>query len=70
MSNTDIQYLWKLKSVGGSLVLRDTSVTGLGFFGDLKYVGGHLDLGHTPISQDYTEKEIRDVINVVGNIYL
>jgi len=36
----------------------------------LKYVGGHLDLEYTPISQDYTEKEIRDVIKVVGNIYL
>ena len=70
LSNTDIQYLWKLKSVGGSLVLTNTSATGLAFFGDLKHVGGHLDLGHTPISQDYTEKEIREVINVVGNVYL
>jgi hypothetical protein len=70
LSNTDIQYLWKLKSVGGSLFLSDTSVTGLGFFGDLEQIGGNLHLKNTPISQDYTEKEIRDVINVVGNIYL
>jgi hypothetical protein len=70
LSNTDIQYLWKLKSVGGSLFLSDTSVTGLGFFGDLEQIGGNLQLINTPISQDYTEKEIRDVINVVGYIYL
>ena len=70
LSNTDIQYLWKLKSVGGSLFLSDTSVTGLGFFGDLEQIGGNLHLKNTPISQDYTEKEIRDVINVVGKVYL
>jgi hypothetical protein len=70
LANTDIQYLWKLKSVGGPLILTNTPATGLAFFGDLKYVGGHLDLEYTPISQDYTEKEIRDVIKVVGNIYL
>jgi hypothetical protein len=70
LANTDIQYLWKLKSVGGPLILRNTSATGLAFFGDLKHVGGYLSLEDTPISQNYTEKEIRDVINVVGNIYL
>jgi hypothetical protein len=69
LANTDIQYLWKLKSVGGSLVLTNTLATGLAFFGDLEQIGGNLHLKNTPISQDYTEKEIRDVINVVGNIY-
>jgi hypothetical protein len=70
LSNTDIQYLWKLKSVGGSLILKNTSVSSFGFFGDLKHVGGYLSLEDTPISQDYTAKEIREVINVVGYIYL
>jgi hypothetical protein len=71
LANTDIQYLWKLKSVGGSLILRnDTSVSSLGFFGDLKHVGGHLDLKHTPITEDYSEEQIRQMIDVKGKIYL
>ena len=71
LANTDIQYLWKLKSVGGDLILRsDDAVSSLGFFGDLKYVGGHLDLKYTPISEKYTKDEIREVINVGGQIFM
>ena len=71
LANTDIQYLWKLKSVGGDLILRsDDAVSSLGFFGDLKYVGGHLDLKYTPISEKYTKDEIRAVVNVGGQIFM
>jgi hypothetical protein len=67
---SDIQYLWKLKSVGGSLSLRNTNVRDLEFFGDLQSVGGYLNLIETPLSRDYTEEEIRQVISVGGKIYM
>jgi hypothetical protein len=67
---SNIQYLWKLKSVGGSLSLRNTNVRDLGFFGDLQSVGGYLNLIETPLSRDYTEKEIRQVISVGDKIYM
>jgi len=67
---SNIQYLWKLKSVGGSLSLRNTNVSTFGFFGDLQSVGGYLNLIETPLSKDYSEKEIRQVINVGDKIYM
>jgi hypothetical protein len=38
--------------------------------GNLTYVGGNLDLLHTPISRKYSEEEIIQTINVNGVIYL
>ena len=67
---SNIQYLWKLKSVGGSLSLRNTNVSTFGFFGDLQSVGGYLNLIETPLSRDYNEKEIRQVITVGDKIYM
>jgi len=67
---SNIQYLWKLKSVGGSLSLRNTNVSTFGFFGDLQSVGGYLNLIETPLSRDYNEKEIRQVISVGDKIYM
>lgn len=47
--------------------LRDTPIESLG---NLTSVGGDLDLEGTPLSEKYTEKEIRQMVNVVGNIYI
>jgi hypothetical protein len=54
--------------VGGGLSLYGTAITSLP--NNLK-VGGNLNLTHTPISEKYTEKEIREMVpGVRGNIYL
>jgi hypothetical protein len=38
--------------------------------GNLQSVDGYLNLSETPISKKYSEQEIRDMVNVNGNIYL
>jgi hypothetical protein len=35
----------------------------------LEYVGGHLDIYKTPLSEKYTEEQIRNMVEVVGRIY-
>jgi len=70
LGNSDIQYLWKLKSVEGSLSLSQTSVETFKFFGDLKHVGGDLILIDTPLSNIYNKKDVRQVIDVGGEIYM
>ena len=38
--------------------------------GNLTSVGGYLDLRDTPLSKKYTEKEIRSMAEVGGEVYL
>jgi hypothetical protein len=67
LRHTDIESLGNLISVGGSLNLYGIPIRSLG---NLKSVGGYLDLRGTPLSMMYTEKQIREMVNVGGNIYL
>ena len=67
LQDTSIESLGNLKSVGGDLFLRFTSIKSLG---NLKSVGRDLFLKVTPISKMYTEKQIRKMVNVGGEIYL
>ena len=66
LENTPIESLGNLTSVGGSLDLIETPIKSLG---NLQSVGGYLDLGGTPISEKYSREEIRQMVNVGGNIY-
>ena len=54
-------------SIGGDLYLYNTPIKSLG---NLQSVGGYLDLGGTPISEKYSKEEIRQMVNVDGEIYL
>ena len=60
--------LGNLQSVGGSLDLR--LCMDLTSLGNLRSVGDHLDLSRTPISEKYSEEEIRQMVNVKGDIYI
>ena len=62
-----IESLGNLVSVGGDLDLRRTPIESLG---NLKFVGGYLDLQGTPLFKKYTKKQIREIVNVGGDIYL
>ena len=62
-----IKSLGNLTSVGGDLYLTNSSVTSLG---KLSYVGNSLFLFDTPLSKKYTEKQIRKMVNVGGNIHI
>jgi hypothetical protein len=62
-----IKSLGNLKSVGGYLDLSDTEIES---FGTLISIGSHLYLSRTPISRKYSEKEIRQMVNVGGDIYM
>jgi hypothetical protein len=65
--NTPIESLGNLISVGGNLFLRGTPIESLG---NLQSVGGDLKLYQTPLSKKYTTKEIRQMVNVDGKIFL
>ena len=65
--NTPIESLGNLQSVGGYLDLQGTYIESLG---NLQSVGGDLYLYETPISEKYSEEEIRQMVNVDGEIYL
>jgi hypothetical protein len=62
-----IESLGNLQYVGGYLNLYETNVESLG---NLQYVGGNLDLRITPISRKYSEKEIRQMVNVRSTIFI
>ena len=62
---SEIISLGNLRSVGGSLILTDTNIESLG---NLRSIGGNLDLRVTPLDQKYTEKQIRQMVNVKGKI--
>jgi hypothetical protein len=49
------------------LYLTNSSVTSLG---NLSYVGNSLFLKKTPLSKKYTEEEIRQMVDIGGDIYL
>ena len=87
LSNSPIESLGNLQSVGGSLYLRNTPIKSLdnlqsvgGYLnlsntpieslGNLMSVGGYLDLKNTPLSKKYTKEEIRQMVNVKGNIFI
>ena len=59
--------LGNLQSVGGELDLRRTLIKSLG---NLVSVGGDLALRFTPLSKMYTKKQIREMVNVKGDIRL
>jgi len=59
-----IKSLDNLQSVGGYLDIRGTQIKS---FGNLQSVGGNLYLNEY-LSEKYTGKEIRSMINVDGNI--
>ncbi len=66
LRNTPIESLGNLTSVGGDLFLRNTPIKSLG---NLTSVGGSMFLRNTPIYKKYTEEEIREMVNVEGNIF-
>jgi hypothetical protein len=67
LNDLPIKSLGNLISVGGNLNLFKTSIQSLG---NLTSVGGYLYLRETPLSEKYTEKEIRQMVDVNGYIYL
>ena len=64
---SNIESLGNLHSVGGDLNLYESNIESLG---NLRSVGGYLYLRRTPLSRKYSEKEIREMVNVGGNIYM
>jgi hypothetical protein len=64
---TSIESLGNLQSVGGYLDLYDTPIESLG---NLQSVGGSLDLLGTPLSKKYTGKQIRQMVDVGGKIFM
>jgi len=67
LRGTKITSLGNLHSVGGNLFLEETKITSLG---NLKSVGGGLYLEGTPISETHSEEQIRQSIQVEGDIYI
>ena len=68
LRDTDVETLGNLVKVDGILDL--TSCKNLQSLGNLEYVGGKLDLRDTPLSEKYTEDDIRKMVNVVGVIVI
>ena len=71
LSNSKIESLGNLTSVGGNLNLRNSDIKS---FGNLTSVGRNLYLYGTPLYKEirqkkYSEKEIRQMVNVGGNIF-
>ena len=67
LDGTPIKSLGNLQSVGGDLDLRRTAIESLG---NLQSVGGNLSLRRTLLSKMYSQKQIREMVNVDGKIYL
>jgi len=67
LRETKIQSLGNLQSVGSHLDLGGTPIKDLG---NLQSVGGYLYLVGTPMSKKYSKQEIRQMVQVNGNIYL
>jgi hypothetical protein len=66
LTNTPIESLGNLTSVGGFLDLEGTQIESLG---NLTSVGRDLNLIKTPLSRKYTEKHIRQMVDVGDEIY-
>ena len=67
LRETPIQSLGNLQSVGSHLDLYGTPIKDLG---NLQSVDGYLYLAGTPMSKKYSKQEIRQMVQVNGNIYL
>jgi hypothetical protein len=67
LRKTQIKSLGNLESVGEDFYLQLTSIESLG---NLKSVGGFLDLRGTPLSKIYTKEQIRQMVNVGGEIFM
>jgi hypothetical protein len=65
--DTPIKSLGNLQSVGNFLDLRGTPIESLG---NLRSVGDFLGLIYTPLSKKYTKGQIRQMVDVGGNIYM
>ena len=65
--DTQIKSLGNMERVGGDLNLYDTQIKSLG---NMERVGGDLNLGETPLAKKYSEAEIRQMVQVDGNIYI
>jgi hypothetical protein len=67
LGGTPIKSLGDLRSVGGDLDLRYTLIESLG---NLQSVGGILGLLGTPLSRMYSEKQILEMVDVGGGIFM
>ena len=67
LMRTPIKSLGNLTSVGGDLDLINTSIKSIG---NLTHVGNSLYLRRSPLSKKYTGKQIRQMVDVGGNIYM
>ena len=67
LHHSKIQSLGNLTSVEGYLDLAGSKIEDLG---NLTSVGGNLMLRNTPLSEKYTEEEIRSMVEVGGDVYL
>ena len=65
--NTPIKSLGNLEYVGRTLDVQKTSIDSLG---KLQYVGGDLNLYGTPLSDKFSYTEIKEVVNVMGAIFM
>jgi hypothetical protein len=64
----NLKSLGNLEYVGGNLNLYGCE--NLQSLGNLEHVGGWLSLSRTPLSKKYIREEIRDMVEVVGNIFM
>ena len=64
---TPIESLGNLQREGGDLYLRETPIQDLG---NLESVGGDLNLWETPFAEKHSEAQIRQIVQVGGNIYI
>ena len=64
----NLKSLANLNYVGDSLDLM--LCQNLESLGNLEYVGGFLNLRRTPLSEKYTEEEIRNMVEVDGKIFM
>jgi hypothetical protein len=67
LSYSEIEDLGNLISVGGNMYLGGSKIKTLG---NLTSVGGRLYLGGTPLSNKYSEEEIRKMVEVGGWVYI
>ena len=66
MISTPIKTLGNLSSVGRTLFINSSEVES---FGNLTSVGSNLFMRDTPVSEKYSEEEIRQMIHVGKDIY-
>jgi len=67
LEGTQIESLGNLISVGGNLFFGGTQIESLG---NLISVEGSLGLENTPLSKNYTEEQIRQMLDVGGDIFM